>query len=219
MNITTRTALVDTLTDRGEVGIPAVAEISRELAHAPIDERRGQAGMVLFILGEAMLFVMLFFSYFYIGRTMPGFPTRPPKLPFALVMLAILLASSAILHLGERRIDRGHPLSARLFVIATAVFGVAFLVVQGFEYAQRLEEIRPTTDAYGSLFYLITGVHGLHVMLGLLMLLYVLMLPDIAGHERPPHRPLHNAALYWHFVDAVWIVIVALLYVMPNIAP
>jgi heme/copper-type cytochrome/quinol oxidase subunit 3 len=77
--------------------------------------------------------------------------------------------------------------------------------------------LKPTTDAYGSIFYTITSLHGAHVALGLLMLLYVLVLPQIGPGQKPPHRSLHNASLYWHFVDAVWLFIVALLYVAPNL--
>jgi heme/copper-type cytochrome/quinol oxidase subunit 3 len=60
-------------------------------------------------------------------------------------------------------------------------------------------------------------VHGLHVTLGMLMLAFAACLPELEPARRPPHRPLHNAALYWHFVDLVWVVIVALLYVAPRV--
>jgi heme/copper-type cytochrome/quinol oxidase subunit 3 len=73
------------------------------------------------------------------------------------------------------------------------------------------------TDAYGSIFYTITSFHAAHLMLGLFMLLYVLALPQIGPGHKPPHRALHNASLYWHFVDFVWVLIVALLYLAPNI--
>jgi heme/copper-type cytochrome/quinol oxidase subunit 3 len=65
-------------------------------------------------------------------------------------------------------------------------------------------------------FYTITSVHGLHVMLGLLFLAYAAVLPDPQGALRQPHRPLRTAVLYWHFVDAVWVLIVLLLYLLPH---
>jgi heme/copper-type cytochrome/quinol oxidase subunit 3 len=87
-----------------------------------------------------------------------------------------------------------------------------------FEYRDHLKTLKPTTDAYGSLFYTITSIHGLHVVLGLLMLGYVLVLPHIGPNaNKSPHRPLHTASLYWHFVDSVWVIIVTLLYVVPNV--
>lgn len=183
----------------------------------PWDERRGSAGMSAFIATEALLFVVLFFAYFYLGREAPRWPPDPPKLTMAAVMLAVLATSSVILHWGERRLRAGDGDSARLALAVTALLGAAFLLLQGREYRERLATLRPSTDAYGSIFYVITGLHGLHVALGIAMLLFVALLPALEPRARPPHRPLHNAALYWHFVDAVWVAIVSLLYVLPHV--
>ena len=93
------------------------------------------------------------------------------------------------------------------------------LVLQFFEYRNHLQTLLPTTDSYGSIFYTITTIHGAHVTLGLLMLAYAIVLPRLEPAGRPPHRPLHNAALYWHFVDIVWVFIVGLLYYLPRLTP
>jgi heme/copper-type cytochrome/quinol oxidase subunit 3 len=182
----------------------------------PWDERRGSMGMALFIATEAFLFVALFFAYFYLGHYAPQWPPDPPKLALALVMLAVLLSSSAVLYAGEHAVQRGRPGAARAAIAVTLLLGAAFLGVQAYEYADRLRTLRPTTDAYGSIFYTITSIHALHVLLGLCMLAYVAVLPALRP-MRPPYRPLHNASLYWHFVDAVWVVIVALLYLLPRL--
>jgi heme/copper-type cytochrome/quinol oxidase subunit 3 len=180
-----------------------------------VDTARGTLGMWLFIVSEATLFVMLFFAYVYLGHGAVRWADPRPSVPPALAMLVVLLGSSAVLLWGERRQREGRRTHARAAVLVTAACGLAFLALQGVEYAKRLREITPRTNAYGSTFYAITGLHGLHVLLGVLMLLYVWLLPDMGEAERPPHRALHNAALYWHFVDAVWIVIVAALYLAP----
>jgi len=182
------------------------------------DDRRGTGGMLLFITTEAFLFVTLFFAYFYLAHAAPHWPPKPPKLTLALIMLGVLLTSSAVLYVGERRVRAGAQGSARLAVGGTIALGLGFLVLQGFEYRKRLKELRPTTDAYGSIFYTLTSIHGLHVTLGLLMLGWVLLLPRLEPMHRPPHRPLHNAALYWHFVDVVWVLIVAVLYLLPRVS-
>jgi cytochrome c oxidase subunit 3/cytochrome c oxidase subunit I+III len=183
-----------------------------------IDDRRGTWGMLLFIVTEACLFVLLFFSYFYLGHLWRGsWPPEPPKLTLALTMLIVLLASSVTLHWGEQAEGRGATSSARLAVGSTVVLGAVFIALQALEYRDHLKTLRPTSNAYGSIFYTITGFHGLHLVLGLLMLVYVLVLPEIGPARKPPHRSLTNAALYWHFVDAVWVVIVAILYVAPNL--
>jgi len=181
-----------------------------------VDDRRGTIGMWFFILTEASLFLMLFFSYFYLGRQEILWPPDPPpKLWLPLPMLAILLTSSIILHWGEKGLKQGRRGRAKPAIAVTMLLGIAFLVLQGIEYADKLQHLTPTTSSYGSIFYAMTSLHGAHVVLGLFMLLYVLLLPELEP-DRPPHRPLHNASLYWHFVDAVWVFIVALVYVLPH---
>jgi heme/copper-type cytochrome/quinol oxidase subunit 3 len=188
------------------------------MPHGIIDRRRGTWAMVLFIVTEASLFVMLFFTYYYFGSGWRGpWPPEPPKMMLALIMLAILLTSSIVLHAGELAERRGHKRLARALVGATILIGAGFIGVQALEYREHLKTLTPLTNAYGSIFYTITGFHAAHVVLGLLMLCYVMILPEIGPAEKPPHHALHNASLYWHFVDAVWIVIVTLLYVMPNL--
>jgi heme/copper-type cytochrome/quinol oxidase subunit 3 len=196
-----------------------IAEAARvAMPHGVIDDRRGTWAMVMFILTEATLFVFLFFTYYYIAYNWKGpYPAEPPKLTLALIMLGVLLASSIVLHMGERAEEAGSRGMARVAIAATIAMGIGFLVLQAIEYRNHLKELKPTTDAYGSIFYTITSLHGAHLLLGLLMLAYVLVLPEIGPGRKPPHRALHNAALYWHFVDLVWLIIVGLLYVVPNI--
>ncbi len=182
-----------------------------------IEDRLGSVGMKLFIVTEASLFVFLFFSYFYLAHGQTVWPTDMPKLTLSLPMLVVLVASSFILARGERGAKSADFARARVATIVTILFGVAFLVMQFFEYADRLKTLRPTSNAYGSIFYTITTLHGAHVFLGLTMLVYVLLLPRLGPGGRSPHRPLHNAAMYWHFVDVVWVFIVALLYVLPHL--
>jgi cytochrome c oxidase subunit I len=184
----------------------------------PWDDRRGTGGMVLTIVTEALLFVVLFFSYYYLGHGQPKWPTHEaPKLTLAFIMLGVLLLSSAVLHWGERQLRKGERGRARAAVLATIALGAGFLVIQGFEYHDHLKTLLPTTDSYGSIFYTITSFHAAHVLVGVLCLIFVAWLPRLEPVERPPHRPLHNVSLYWHFVDLVWIFVVGLLYVVPNL--
>jgi heme/copper-type cytochrome/quinol oxidase subunit 3 len=188
------------------------------MPHGVIDDRRGTWAMAMFIATEATLFVMLFFTYYYLGHVSRGpWPPEPPKLTLPLAMLAVLVISSVVLHAGELAEKSGRMMRARLAVVSTVLLGLTFLVLQTLEYREHLQTLKPTTNAYGSIFYTLTSFHAAHVVLGLLMLAYVLVLPDIGPGERPPHRPLHNASIYWHFVDLVWVVIVALIYIAPNL--
>ncbi|MFC4313703.1 heme-copper oxidase subunit III [Steroidobacter flavus] len=182
-----------------------------------LDERRGSQAMVWFILTELGLFVVLFFAYFYMGSLASHWPMDPPpKLLMASIMVLILLVSSGVVTFSERLATAGRTGAARGALLVTILMGAAFVVMQSLEYRERLKVVKPTTDAYGSIFFTITTFHGAHLVVGLAILVFALALPDLEGKRKLPHRPLHNAALYWHFVDAVWIVVVALLYYLPH---
>jgi cytochrome c oxidase subunit I len=182
------------------------------------DEKRGTQAMSWFIVTEALLFVSLFFAYFFLASHNDKWPLdAPPKLKLALCMLAVLVASSVVVEVARHFGKHQRNALARLCLAAGVLLGLGFLAIQTFEYRDRLKHVMPTSDAYGSIFYTITSIHGLHVALGVLMLAYVACLPRPGpGSDRSPHRPLHAAALYWHFVDAVWIIIVLLLYLLPH---
>jgi len=183
-----------------------------------VDDRRGTFGMALFITSESLLFAILFFAYFYVRAGNTAWPIhQPPRLHFTLPMLGVLMLSSAVIYWGERQVQRLRYATARSALIGTIALGGVFLVLTYFEYSEHLQHLTPQTDAYGSIFYTITSLHLAHVVLGLLMLLWVLLLPRWEPVERTPHRPYHNVSMYWHFVDVVWISVVLLLYVIPNL--
>jgi len=126
---------------------------------------RGTWAMLMFIATEAMLFVCLFFSYYYLGHAVPKWPPEPPEYKLALVMLALLLASSVVLHRGEQAERRGASSEARSWTGLTIVLGVIFVGIQSIEYRNHLQKLQPTTDAYGSIFYTITSFHAAHLVL------------------------------------------------------
>src|SRR5699024_5557209 len=136
-----------------------------------------------------------------------------PKLLRPLVMTAVLLPSSLPVIWAEHGIRKGERWRLRSGLAATIVLGVTFLALQASEYAEKLREFTMTTDVYGSLFYLITGFHGLHVLVGLTMLAWLLA-ASLRGGSFGAHRHdrVRNAAIYWHFVDAVWAAILFTIY-------
>ena len=103
----------------------------------------------------------------------------------------------------------------RLGLQASFLLGAAFLGIQGYEYAT--EKFGLTENAYTSLFFFITGIHGLHVLIGLLLNGWT-QGRAFAGHfTRHHHEAVSNVALYWHFVDVIWIFILATVYLSPNV--
>ena len=184
----------------------------------PLETERGSFGMMLTILTEAFLFLALFVSYFMLGSNKDRWRIEElPKLHFALPMLAVLLLSSIVLYWGEQQTKKGRYGSSRIALAITIVIGLVFLTLSAFEYREHWQHLTPLTDSYGSIFYAITSFHAAHVIAGLLILLYVLFLPRYAPATESPYRPYHVAAMYWHFVDVVWIFVVAILYVGPHL--
>jgi cytochrome c oxidase subunit III len=188
------------------------------LATLPIDQRRGICAMWALIATEAMLFVCMFGAYYYLGNNKDRWSIEtPPHLKFPFVLLAILLASSAVLAWGERRVKLEQFSAGKMALWVTVLMGLVFLWLQGLEYKSHWKELAPYSDSYGSIFYTITTLHAVHVVFGLMMLMYLGVMPRWGRTLRTPHKPYETIALYWHFVDAVWIVIVLLLYVIPNV--
>ncbi|HKB55189.1 MAG TPA: cytochrome c oxidase subunit 3 [Ramlibacter sp.] len=197
-----------------------MATMLRSYAELPINPatRRnpGWWVMTLVITTEAMLFAYLLFAYFYLGSMTAGeFPTGgAPDLKLALPNTIILLVSSGTMYWAERGIRAGSQFRLRLGMAITLVLGVIFLVVQGIEYSHK--SFAPQTNAYGGLFFTITGFHGAHVFVGLLMNVVVQIWAWRGWFGAGRHLAVTNAAMYWHFVDAVWLVVFFSLYITPR---
>ncbi|MGW1060655.1 cytochrome c oxidase subunit 3 [Micromonospora rubida] len=209
------------MTDRG--GLVAAATGAEALStELPVGRSTGWWGMVMFVATEATLFACLLGSYFYLrfqyGPQWPPGGIEDPKLLTPLVMTAVLLPSSLPVIWAEHGIRRGHRWRLRSGLAATMVLGVTFLSLQATEYAEKLRQFTMTTDVYGSLFFLITGFHGLHVLVGLTMIGWLLA-TSLRGGSFGAHRheQVRNAAIYWHFVDLVWVAILFTIYLSPRL--
>lgn len=178
-------------------------------------------GMVLLIATEAAFFAVLLASYFYLrfagGGPWPPAGIEDPKLLKPLIMTGLLLTSSVPMIWADREIRRGHVGRTATGIVLAIVLGLAFLGLQGVEYAEKLRSFTMTTNAYGSLFYSITGFHGLHVLVGLLMMAFLLVGLVRGRYGAKRHLRVRLTAFYWHFVDAVWIFILSSLYLSPHL--
>jgi len=208
------------MTGRGAVAAATGAEaLSTEL---PVGRSTGWWGMVMLVVTEATLFASLLGSYFYLrfqyGPQWPPEGIEAPSLLKPLVMTAVLLPSSLPMVWAEYGLRRGQRWRLRAGLAATLVLGATFLTLQATEYAEKLANFTFTTDVYGSLFYLITGFHGLHVLVGLLMVSWLLAASlQGGGFGAHRHERVRNAAIYWHFVDAVWAAILFTIYLSPRL--
>lgn len=197
--------------------------VSREWVRAaairdlPIDQARGTRAMAWFIVSEAMVFLALFFSYYYLGHDQPMWPVgAAPSLPLPTAMVVILFLSGVAVWFGGRLLREGRVQPARGALLLTALLGCVFLVLNAFDYNSETSRHPATENAYTSIFYTIEGVHAAHVILGLLFLLYAALLPRLGPTEKPPHGPYRNAALYWYFVTVVWLVMYAIMFIGPH---
>jgi heme/copper-type cytochrome/quinol oxidase subunit 3 len=176
----------------------------------------GAWGMILVIVTEASLFAYLLFSYFYLGSMARGGwpPSGAPELRLALPNTFILLLSSVTMWWAEAGIRRGARGRLRVGMLATMALGIVFLAIQLVEYHGK--QFTPRTDAYGSLFYTITGFHGAHVAVGLLMIAVVSVRAGLGHFTQRHHLAVTNVTWYWHFVDVVWLAVFTSLYLSPR---
>ena len=166
-------------------------------------------GTTVWLASELMFFAGLFASYFTIRASDPGWPGPDPKL--ATVRDAgftlLLVASSFTLQWALRLLEGGRIQAAVRWLALTLALGVLFMANQGVEWATL--PVRAGTSSYGSLFFIMTGFHGLHVVLGLVAMIG-LLLQSRVGQLRP--EPTEVVTYYWHFVDVVWLALFATLF-------
>jgi heme/copper-type cytochrome/quinol oxidase subunit 3 len=187
----------------------------------PVGRPTGWWGMLMVLATEGALFAILLASYFYLRFRSPGaWPPGghdDPAVLIPLVMTALLLLSSVTVHGAELGIRSGDQRRLRLGVALTLLLGAAFLALQALEYHEELRDVTPRTDAYGSIFYTVTGLHGAHVMLGLLLLLWTQFFAWRGAYAAERHVAVQVTALYWHFIPVVWVLVFLTLYVSPRL--
>jgi cytochrome c oxidase subunit 3 len=178
----------------------------------------GWWGMITLIATETALFAYLLFSYFYVASQNGGAwpPGGPPKLDLAIPGTVVLIFGSVTMWWGEKGIRAGRRNQLLAGLGASVLLGLAFVVLEGIEWSRKA--FTPRTDAYGSLYFTVTGFHLTHVLVGVLMLimLFVWTLLGYFGVRR--HSTVSIAVVYWHFVTAVWAAVFLTFYVSPYLA-
>lgn len=179
----------------------------------------GYWGMALFVATEATMFATLIASYFFLGTANPGWPPPGIERPILIlppIMTVVLLLSSVTLFWAERGIKQGKKLQLRVGLGVTILLGLGFIALQAKEYSDKLKKVKPWDHAYAASFYTITSFHALHVITGLLLLIYVFVRALLGHFDGKYHLAVKNVGLYWHFVDVVWLVIFTSLYLSPR---
>jgi cytochrome c oxidase subunit 3 len=179
---------------------------------------RQTLGILLFIVSEVMLFGAFFASYFFL-RVVVNPSTWPPKpfeLPVAVAGMntAILISSSFTVHYALEAIRKGNKQGMKLGLVLTWMLGLTFLFVQINEYVHLGFSAR--TESFGTIFYSLTGLHGAHVFVGLMLLTFA-TIRAFRGHfdkDNEKHLGVEVPGIYWHFVDIMWIVVFFTVYIL-----
>jgi cytochrome c oxidase subunit III len=202
-------------------------------AHAPghLDEAEEQGwsneylGIVLFIVSEAVMFGAFFAQYFYnriLSADWPnraGLPEHFERVPaywLPVILTVVLVASGFTAHNAQTAIRRDDRDAFQGWLIVTVLLGVGFLAGQAYEYAQLIfvEHFSISSGIYGSVFFSLTGLHGLHVTAGVTVLIGVLIRSFMGHFSSRSHFGVEGSVLYWHFVDVVWLALYATLYAL-----
>ena len=197
-----------------------------DITHPPLHEEHTSTGlsstklaMWLFLASECMLFGGLITAYLlYRGSSLTGpYPQDVFDIGYTSVSSFVLLASSLTMVLAHNAaLDKDYA-RMRLWLAGTAMLGLTFVGGQVFEFTSFYREgLSLTTNLFGTTFYVLTGFHGVHVTVGVLMLLVLVVMSWRGSLSDEPAFPVEMVGLYWHFVDIVWIVIFTLVYLIPS---
>lgn len=173
-------------------------------------------GVAVFLVAESMIFLGLFTAFMIYRSILPVWPPEgTPELELLLpgINTLILISSSFVMHKGQSAIKRNDVSGLKTWFAATAIMGIIFLAGQAYEYGHLAFGL--TTNIFASSFYVLTGFHGLHVTVGILLILGVLWRSQKPNHySSEEHFGVEAAELYWHFVDVVWIILFTLVYLL-----
>jgi cytochrome c oxidase subunit 3/cytochrome o ubiquinol oxidase subunit 3 len=177
---------------------------------------KGKVGMASLIIAESAIFTIFVVAYlFYMGKSLTG-PTPREVLETPIFFTICLLSSSVTIHFASRALEHGKRGAFLGLWLLTIVLGGLFLFGTGLEWHRLIYEhgLTISTNLFGTTYYSLVGLHGTHVIIGLIMLTLVLLFA-LAGRVGPEQSARVGVlSMYWHFVDAVWVVVFTVVYIL-----
>src|ERR1700751_4591292 len=177
---------------------------------------RGRIGMISLIIAESAIFTIFVVAYlFYVGKSLTG-PTPSEVLETPIFFTICLLSSSLTVHLASKALELGKRAAFLGMWLSTIFLGGLFLFGTGMEWHRLIYQhgLTISTNLFGTTYYSLVGLHAFHVTAGLIMLSIVLLF-GLAGRVGPEQfRRVDVLSMYWHFVDAVWVVVFTVVYVL-----
>jgi cytochrome c oxidase subunit 3 len=177
---------------------------------------RGTVGMACLIVAEAAIFIIFIVAYiFYIGKSLSG-PTPAQVLELPIFGTICLLSSSITVHFAVSALRKQNPRGCTIHLAGTVLLGSIFLITTAREWYHLIhdEGLTIQTNLFGTTYYSLVGLHASHVVVGLIMLFLAFGF-SLTGRVKEEHSErLEVLSLYWHFVDAVWVVVFLVVYVL-----
>ena len=177
---------------------------------------RGRVGMFSLIAAEAAIFTIFVVAYlFYIGKSLIG-PVPKDVLSVPIFYTICLLSSSLTIHLAANFLRQGSVRAFAIWWFATITLGAAFMYGTATEWYRLIyhDGLTISTNLFGTTYYSLLGLHGFHVVMGLLALTSVMAFAVFGAVKQEHAERIEVLSLYWHFVDAVWIVVFTVVYVI-----
>jgi cytochrome c oxidase subunit III len=177
---------------------------------------RGKVGMTSLIIAESAIFTIFVVAYlFYAGKSLSG-PTPREVLETPIFYTICLLSSSLTIHGAEKALERGKRGVFLALWMATFVLGALFLYGTGQEWRRLIYEhgLTVSTNLFGTTYYSLVGLHAFHLTAGLIMLAIVLVFGLAGRVGRDQSARVGVLSVYWHFVDAVWVVVFTVVYII-----
>ena len=176
---------------------------------------RGKVAMACLIVAESAIFTIFVVAYlFYLGKSLTG-PTPREVLEVPIFFTLCLLSSSLTVHFASRSLERGRRGAFLGLWLLTIILGGLFLFGTAQEWHRRISKhaLTISTNLFGTTYYSLVGLHGFHVIVGLLMLtiVFIFALAGKVGMEQSAR--IGVLSMYWHFVDAVWVVVFTVVYI------
>jgi cytochrome c oxidase subunit 3 len=199
--------------------VTAAPAIAKSQVHSLNRPNITSVGTIVWLSSELMFFAGLFAMFFSIRAAAPElWAEHTPELNvwFSLPFTIILVSSSITCQLGVFRAERGDVHGLRRWFAITVLMGAAFVVGQLIEYVELVSHgIKINADGYGSMFYLTTGFHLLHVVGGLIAFVIFMIRTTMGRFTAAQATSAIVVSYYWHFVDAVWIALFAMIFFLP----
>jgi len=173
--------------------------------------------MWLFLASDCLFFGSFIAAYLlYRDRSLVGpYPEDLFDIPFTSVSAFVLLMSSVSMVLALAAIQKGNVRGMQVWLLCTALLGALFIAGQAYEFTEfNHEGLSLSTNLFGTTFFVLTGFHGAHVTVGIVILLSLFVYSLRGGIQQKNSLNIELAGLYWHFVDIVWIVIFTLIYLV-----